>query len=173
MALREHMLDYVINLLDVATDFSRASAKASHEDLLCCMEQGEIAGWDQTKKIDRVRRAHAQRHVVGQGSAQRVQDQGSTGSRVFPCIYFNKAACLQKQTHENKGITYRHICSHCWNKEGKLFSHPQVECRRFQDSGKNDVSKNESVWVRPLVVIPRLLGFSPMHPPMLWKLVSC
>ena len=141
MVIKEHMLDYVINLLDDATDFSWASAKASHAVLLCHMEQGEIAGWQETEKIDRVRRAHAQRHVVGQGNVQKPQDKGSNGGRVFPRLYFNKGACLQKQTHENKGVTYRHICSHCWNKEGKLFSHPQVECRKFQGNVKNDVKK--------------------------------
>ena len=41
--IREHMLDYVIDLLDDATDFSWASAKASHAVLLCRMEQGKIA----------------------------------------------------------------------------------------------------------------------------------
>ena len=141
MVIKEHMLDYVINLLDDATDFSWASAMASHAVLLCHMEQGEIAGWQETEKIDRVRRAHAQRHVVGQGNVQKPQDKGSNGGRVFPRLYFNKGACLQKQTHENKGVTYRHICSHCWNKEGKLFSHPQVECRKFQGNVKNDVKK--------------------------------
>ena len=45
MVTKEHMLDYVINRLDDATDFSWASAKASHVVLLCRMEQGEIAGW--------------------------------------------------------------------------------------------------------------------------------
>ena len=54
MVTREHMLDYVINLLDDATDFSWASAKASHAVLLCPMEQGEIAGWQDTEKVDRV-----------------------------------------------------------------------------------------------------------------------
>ena len=140
MATGEHMFDYVINLLDDATDFW-ASAKASHAVLLCHMEQSEIAGWDETDKIDRVRTAHAQRHIVGQGSSQRAQDKGSNGDRVFPCVYFNKGACLQKQTHENKGVTYRHICSHCWNKEGKLFNHPQVECRNFQSNAKNNAQR--------------------------------
>ena len=53
----DHMLDYLINLLDDATDFSWASAKASHAVLLCRMEQGEIKGWVETEKIDWVRRA--------------------------------------------------------------------------------------------------------------------
>ena len=41
------------------------------------------------------------------------------GAECIPVHIFNKGACLQKQTHKNKGVTYRHICSHCWNKEGK------------------------------------------------------
>ena len=60
---RDFMLDYLINLLEDATDFSWASAKATHAVLLCRMEQGEIRSWSETEKIDRVRRAHAQRHV--------------------------------------------------------------------------------------------------------------
>ena len=50
MAVREHMLDYVIDLLDDATDFSWASAKASHAVLLCRMEQGGIKSWLETEK---------------------------------------------------------------------------------------------------------------------------
>ena len=50
MAIKEHMLDYVIDLLDDATDFSWASAKASHAVLLCRMEQGEIKSWSETEK---------------------------------------------------------------------------------------------------------------------------
>ena len=42
---KEFMLDYVINLLDDATDFSWASAKACHAVLLCCMQQGEVQSW--------------------------------------------------------------------------------------------------------------------------------
>ena len=38
MITKEHMLDYVINLLDDATDFSWVSAKASHVVLLCRIE---------------------------------------------------------------------------------------------------------------------------------------
>ena len=38
--IREHMLDYVIQLLEDAQDFSWSAAKASHAVLLCRMEQG-------------------------------------------------------------------------------------------------------------------------------------
>ena len=59
------MLAYLIALLDDANDFSWQSAKASHVVLLCRMEQGEIASWSETDKIDRVRRANVQRHTTG------------------------------------------------------------------------------------------------------------
>ena len=76
-AVREHMLDYVIDLLDDATDFW-ASAKASHAVLLCRMEQGEIKSWSETEKIDRIRSAHAQRHTTAQSTAQKGQDKSSS-----------------------------------------------------------------------------------------------
>ena len=44
--------------------------------------------------------------------------------------------CLQKQTHRNKGVIYRHICSHCWNKEEKVFQ--CLECREAQSTIKNE-----------------------------------
>ena len=52
--LRDHMLNYLIDLMDDATDFSWSAAKASHAVLLCCMEQGEVTGYDQVDRIDRM-----------------------------------------------------------------------------------------------------------------------
>ena len=135
---KEFMLDYVINLLDDATDFSWASAKACHAVLLCRMEQGEIQSWSQTDKIDRICRAHAQRHIIGQNS-NKSQDKGTSGTgTATPCIYFNKGMCMHKQTHETKGVLYKHICSSCWSKEGKSFPHSQSECRKLQNLTKNE-----------------------------------
>ena len=62
--LRNHMLNYLIDLMDDANDFSRGAAKASHTVLLCRMEQGEVTGYDQVDRIDRIRRANAQKHIV-------------------------------------------------------------------------------------------------------------
>ena len=133
--IKEHMLDYCMNLLEDATDFSWSSAKAIHEVLLCCMEQGEIAGWLDTDKIDRVRRAHAQRHVAAHSTAVR-SEKGHTSSKSIPCVYYNKNSCVQKATHETKGVGYRHICSSCLSKDGKQFAHPQSECRKSQGQSK-------------------------------------
>ena len=45
ITIGEHMLDYVIDLPEDASDFSWALAKASH---------GEIKSWLETEKIDRI-----------------------------------------------------------------------------------------------------------------------
>ena len=135
--IRENMLDYCINLLEDATDFSWSSAKASHAVLLCRMEQGEIGSWSDTEKIDRVRRAHAQRHVGTHNASARSDKSQSTGKST-PCVYYNKGTCVQKATHETKGVLYKHICASCWSKDGKHFAHPQSECRKCQSQSKNE-----------------------------------
>ena len=58
------MLSYLCDLMEDANDFSWASAKASHAVLLCEMERGTLE-WANTERIDRIRRAHAQRHNPG------------------------------------------------------------------------------------------------------------
>ena len=126
------MLDYLISLLEDANDFSWQAAKASHAVLLCKMEQGEIANYNQTEKIDRVRRAHAQRHVP----TSNPMASKKNGSRAIPCQYFNKGICNNQATHENKGVTYKHICSKCYQ-TGKQFPHAAIECR------KSKFQKNE------------------------------
>ena len=78
---RGHMLDYLIALLDYSNDFSWQAAKASDAVLLCRMEQGEIASWAETEKIDRIRRANAQRLTSGplvNTGGQKFKNQGQT-----------------------------------------------------------------------------------------------
>ena len=62
--VKEHTLDYLIALMEDANDFSWDAARASHAVLLCRMEQGEVKNYTETKKLDRIRRANAQRHVA-------------------------------------------------------------------------------------------------------------
>ena len=122
--IREHMLDYVIHLLEDAQDFSWSAAKASHAVLLCHMEQGEISGWADCDKIECIRRAHAQRHVTAPPppeKGQKRQDKNQQSSKVLPCLYFNKNTCVQKSSHET--VMYRHICAACFSAKGKAFVH--------------------------------------------------
>ena len=52
------MLDYLTEIMQDSHDFSWNSAKGVHTVLLCQMEEGHIR-WDETQKLDRIRRAHA------------------------------------------------------------------------------------------------------------------
>ena len=58
--VKNAMLEYLSEIMEDANDFSWQSAKASHAVLLCRMEEGKVE-WHETHKLDKIRRAHAQR----------------------------------------------------------------------------------------------------------------
>ena len=60
-AAKECMLDYLGNLMEDTSDFSWEAAKAFHAIALTNMEADRLK-WTDTDKLDRIRRAHAQRH---------------------------------------------------------------------------------------------------------------
>ena len=136
--IKDSMLDYLVSLLDDANDFSWDAAKASHAVLLCRMEQGEIKDYTESHKIDRIRRAHAQRHSYSSQNHQNVNKIGPKNVKSMPCIFYNKGPCNQPKTHETKGILYRHICSVCFT-NGKAFNHSEVEYK----NKLRKLSKNE------------------------------
>ena len=135
---KEHMLDYMISLFEDANDFSWDAAKASHAVLLCRMEQGEISDYGQTDKIDRIRRANAQRHNVQTNASQSSKKVGPKHAKSMTCNYFNAGSCSHTRTHETRGVVYKHVCSACFA-NGKSFAHPEIECR----SKSKKHSKNE------------------------------
>ena len=59
---KDSMIAYLGDQMEDATDFSWQGAKAAHAVLLCNMERGSLT-WEDTDRIDRVRRAHAQKHI--------------------------------------------------------------------------------------------------------------
>ena len=100
-----------------------------HGEAIRKMEQWEIRVWSDTEKIDRVHRANAQRHTTGQSSSQKTQHKHSS-AKTTTCVYYNKDVCTQKQTHETKGVLYKHVCVSCWSNDGKAYPHPMTECTK-------------------------------------------
>ena len=138
LKISEFMLDYVINLLDDATDISWASAKACHAVLLCRMEQGKIQSWSQTDKIDRERRAHGQRHVTGQGSIKtKINVSLLVVKYSVVCILIE--GCVCKSKHIKQKVSSINTFAHhaCWSQEGKSFSYSQLVCQKLQNHTKN------------------------------------
>ena len=126
--MKQHMLEYLIALMDDANDFSWTWAKASHAVLLCRMEQGEIKDFSDIASIDRIRRANAQKHVSAGVSATHasINKKQSKVTRSMPCTYFNQGTCMQQKTHETRGVLYKHICAVCFANTGRTFSHLSV-----------------------------------------------
>ena len=131
--LKQHMLEYLIALMDDTNDFSWTSAKASHAVLLCRMEQGEVKGFSDTFAIDRIRRANAQKHVPNLQTASSVVSNSFKKStkitKSMPCTYFNQNSCMQGKSHETKGVLYKHICSACFASTGRTFPHSEIDCK--------------------------------------------
>ena len=123
---KNQMLEYLSDLMDDSHDFGWQSAKAAHAVLLCKMEENKV-DWNETAKIDRVRRVHTQR-IVNTSSKK-----SANSHKPMPCRYYQKGTCGQKGDHENNGQSYLHVCSVCFT-FGKSHAHPQKECKR----SKND-----------------------------------
>ena len=137
---KNSMLDYLIALFEDVQDFSWDSARASHAVLLCRMEQGEVKNYTDTDKIDRIRRANAQRHPAPPPASTSFKNQNQKTSKSMPCTYYNQGSCSFSRTHDTKGVTYKHICAACFALGGKVYPHPENECC---NKNRNNSSKNE------------------------------
>ena len=108
------MLDYLGNIMEDASDFSWESAKAAHAILLTNMEADRL-NWAETDKIDRVQRAHAQRHIPGvHNSASRptIKKVKNTGAKNgLICNFFQEGTFTSH--HRTAGQYYRHVCEQC------------------------------------------------------------
>ena len=116
-AAKECMLDYLGNLMEDASDFSWEAAKASHAIALTNMEADRLK-WTDTEKLDRIRRAHAQRHVnVGQTSNSKAlfakKLKTSTPKNGIICRYFQEGSCKFATHHRTAGQYFRHACESC------------------------------------------------------------
>ena len=76
--------------MEDALDFCWANAKAAHAVLLCEMERGAVC-WTDTECIDRIRRAHAQKHSTGKQNWVRTTDLQKNCDIASPirqvCVY--------------------------------------------------------------------------------------
>ena len=129
---RMKMLSYMSDLMEDATDFSWQGAKAAHAVLLCEIERGTLT-WEDTARIDRVRRAHAQKHV----SIAKSWSKSSEGkTKPWYCRFFQLGTCKFDKDHEVGGKLHRHICAACIQ-VGKVAVHPEKECTSSRKQSKN------------------------------------
>ena len=133
--VKNAMLDYVTDLMEDAQDFSWPSAKGAHALILCRMEEGKV-NWSMSDKLDRLRRAHAQKIVTNPTTTR--SSRGKMDTQGMVCKFFQTGKCIQKGDHTTNGQLYTHICAHCVTL-GKRFPHALKDCR----NKKENQSKNE------------------------------
>ena len=63
------MLEYITDIMEDAQDFGWPSAKGAHALILCRMEEGKV-NWLMSQKLDRLRRAHAQKIMTNPSNSQ-------------------------------------------------------------------------------------------------------
>ena len=111
---REHMLQYLGDIMEDASDFSWQS--------------------QDTTRIDRVRRAYAQKH---QSSGRQNWGQKIGEKKPWFCKQYQSGSCTFEKDYETGGKTHRHICATCLS-QGRQLSHPEHDCH----FAKKGVTKN-------------------------------
>ena len=137
--MREHMLNYLVSLLDDAQDFSLGTAKASHAALLCRMEPVEIGDYSCIDQIDRIRRADAQRHVnPNKPNFDKKTSQKAT--RIMTRTCFNQNSCTfskhMKQMVSFIG-TYVRIALELWEKNFHIVKWTVTTNLKLQKTSKS------------------------------------
>ena len=138
---RDIMVSYLSDLMEDATDFSWQGAKAAHAVLLCEMERGSLQ-WEDLDRIDRIRRAHAQKHVSGRSGWAKPLDHSSR--KPWYCKNYQFGTCVHSRDHESNGKIHKHVCSFCLA-GGRQVGHPEKECPHKKSS------KNEQAWLSAMI----------------------
>ena len=134
--VKNAMLEYITDIVEDAQDFGWAAAKGAHALILCRMEEGKV-DWLNSEKLDRLRRAPAQKIVTNTASSSQVS-RNKAKVQGAVCKYYQSGKCSHKFNHTTSGQLYKHICSHC-HASGKKFPHPSKDCRnKRQQDAKND-----------------------------------
>ena len=95
--------------------------------------KGGAVTWSDTGRIDRIRRAHAEKHVTTSRFLVEVMILATS----FPgfASFFQSGTCSHSKDHETNGRLHRHICARLEN--GKQLNHSEKDCRA-KKSSKNE-----------------------------------
>ena len=129
---REQMISYMSDLMEDATDFSWQGAKAAHAVLCCELERGTVT-WNDSHRIDRIRRAHAQKHVSNSAKTWGKLEQKR---KPWYCKFYQNGTCTHNKDHEVGGRLHRHVCATCLQ-QGKVSAHPEKDCSMVNKQTKN------------------------------------
>ena len=96
-------------------------------------------------QIDRVRRAHAQRHVTGVQSLGKNHGKKITATKSMPCQSFlTQVHVYMLRLMKQKGCFISMCAPLALQKNKKKFPHPEVECRK----SKQTKDKGARAWAK-------------------------
>ena len=128
--IRENMLDYLIEILQDAVDFSFSAAKGAHYVLVHRLGEG-LANWRDIQSIHKVQERYAQTNCAKQ--KRNFKYEQNRNLKPAPCFKYNRPqGCNEKSDHPFKNMLLRHMCQNCFDNFGSVEMHSKKNCPRFQ-----------------------------------------
>lgn len=125
------MLQHLRDIMMDAGEFSWPAARNFHAIALQAMERGRLT-WEDQGKIQDLRRTYAQKPLAQPATDHPNADQGEP---VLVCFGYQDGTCRQQgKAHSSPKGTLRHMCAFCWRATGKMWPHPERECRFKKES---------------------------------------
>ena len=125
------MLVHLADLMEDASDFSWANAKAVHTVILCELERG-LLDWQDTSWLDRLRRAQAQKHLY---PVNQTWQKNDAVRKPWFCKAFQQYTCAFDKDHEYNKKNQSHICAFCLT-QGKQLHHSEKDCNMKKKASK-------------------------------------
>ena len=86
--------------------------------------------WSKTI-FDRIKRREIEWSHYNEIQRERLQSALSWSppeKAIYPCALYNGKACQEPDSHTEEGVTYRHICAHCFYANSNIKPHPAKQC---------------------------------------------
>ena len=88
-----------------------------------------------TQTVERIHRAHAQKHTVSKQNWGKHQDVAFR--KPWFCKLYQTGQCTQNKDHDLGEKTHRHVCAHCLQ-QGRILPHPEKYCQNKSQFLKNE-----------------------------------
>ena len=139
--VRENMIEYLIDLLQDAVDFSWPAAKGAHFVVTHRIIDG-LATWENLDSVQKIRERFAKSNgnQSGNGNVGNTHKQGPAKLKHVPCFKYNrKGGCTESGDHVYNHLLLKHACQVCYQITGNFENHAQKSCPRnlHQNKPKN------------------------------------
>ena len=141
--VRENMIEYLVDLLQDAVDYSWPVTKGAHFVLVHRIIDG-LASWENLQSVQKIRERFSKPNTNFSQNYSHVHASDSKFDKKqepkpVPCYKFNKrSGCSELQDHVHANLLLRHVCQTCHQATGAFEKHTKMSCpRNAQLSSKN------------------------------------